>query len=102
MLASGRELTVDDLPMVEQLLSAYPFFTLPAAMMLKVADLSEDSRARLQQAVAINAPDGDSLMKLIDPRRVEICFILPRRAAAANTNNRSGTRHLLGAIRHNG
>lgn len=77
VLASGRELTVDDLPMVEQLLSAYPFFTLPAAMMLKVADLSEDSRARLQQAVAINAPDGDSLMKLIDPDGLKFASFYP-------------------------
>lgn len=67
IMSQGGELTAEDLPMVDALLERYPFFTLPAAMMLRVDGISESARRRLRTAVALNAPDMDSLIKLIDP-----------------------------------
>ena len=77
ILASGRELTLEDMPMVRQVLSDYPFFTLPAAMMLKVEGLSENLRADFRNAVALNASDADSLMKLIDPDGLKFAAFYP-------------------------
>lgn len=77
ILLSGGELTIDDMPMVRQLLSDYPFFTLPAAMMLKNQDLSDECRAEFQRAIALNAPDRDSLMKLIDPDGLKFATFYP-------------------------
>ena len=67
LLADNASLSPADLPMVDELLAAYPYFTLPAAMMLKSDGLSNVDRERLNAAVALNAPDADTLMKLIDP-----------------------------------
>ncbi len=66
MMAAGSPLTSADLQMVDRLLAKYPYFTLPAAMMLETAGIAEEDRCRLCAAVALNAPDGESLMKLID------------------------------------
>ena len=66
ILASGRELTIEDLPLAKQVVAEYPFFTLPAAMMLKVGEVDDENRVELRQAVALNSPDMESLMKLID------------------------------------
>ena len=67
ILSSGRALTLADQPLVSRLTEEYPFFTLPASMMLEVKGLSDDDRSRFSAAVALNAPDMASLMKLIDP-----------------------------------
>lgn len=69
LLRKGAPLTAAHLPLVDAILARYPFFTLPAALLLRDAgaELSHADRARLSSAVALNAPDSASLMKLIDP-----------------------------------
>jgi len=67
LLEEKRPFTATDLPIVEDMLSRYPYFTLGAAMMLEADGLDDKIRQRLKAAVALNAPDPESLMKLIDP-----------------------------------
>ena len=68
VLAEGLQLNCEeDLPMVESLLEAYPYFTLLAAMMLRSGGLDEATESRLKAAIALNASDQAALMKLIDP-----------------------------------
>ena len=67
IMKRGGKINREDLPMVESLIAEYPYFTLPAAMAIKEADLDEPTRRRLRCIVAFNATDTDSLMKLIDP-----------------------------------
>lgn len=52
--------------LVEQLLAEYPFFTLPAAVMLKRggAMLAHDEADRLRAIVALNSSDPDMLFRL--------------------------------------
>lgn len=47
----------------------YPFFTLPAVMLLKSrgGELSPDVKSRLREIIALNAPDAGSLALLSDP-----------------------------------
>ena len=66
MLAEDTPLTAADLPMVDGILRSYPYFTLAAATMAETEGLSADERSRLKSYVALNAPDSESLMKLID------------------------------------
>lgn len=67
LLEKNRPLSAADLPIVEAMLSRYPYFTLGAAMMLEADGLDDETRQRLKAAVALNAPDPESLMKLVDP-----------------------------------
>lgn len=68
IMKSGRPLSKADRPMIDALLDRYPFFTLPAAKMLESgATLTESERRRFSAAIALNTPDSNSLMKLIDP-----------------------------------
>lgn len=76
ILASGRKLTAEDLPLARQLLSEYPFFTLPAAMMLD-GELPDECRTEFCRAVALNAPNGESLMRLVDPDGLKFAFFYP-------------------------
>ena len=68
LLRQGAPLSAAHLQLVDAILARYPFFTLPAAQLLRDAgaELSDADRARLSAAVALNAPDSASLMKLID------------------------------------
>lgn len=57
------------LPTVEELLRDYPYFTLPAALLLARdgASLDPDTRTRLEARVAISVPDRDALRRLVTP-----------------------------------
>ena len=49
--------------------SAYPYFTLPAAVRLaRATDIGADERTRLKQRVATSSPDAHTLFRLIDPQ----------------------------------
>ena len=65
--------------LTDAMLAAYPFFSLPAALELKRAGgaLTPERRARLSACVALNAPDSDSLMKLIDPDGRRLSSLYP-------------------------
>ncbi len=69
LLRQHAPLTAAHFPLVDAILARYPFFTLPAALLLRDAgaELSDADRSRLSAAIALNAPDSASLMKLIDP-----------------------------------
>ena len=51
----------------ETLLKAYPYFSLAASRALLSEDLDEEQRSRFLACVALNAPDTDTLVTLIDP-----------------------------------
>jgi len=51
--------------LVSSLSRQYPFLSLPSALLLKKGEVTSDSA--LKTVVALNAPDTDTLMKLIDP-----------------------------------
>ncbi len=65
--------------LTDAMLAAYPFFSLPAALELKRcgAEMAPERRARLSACVALNAPDGDSLMRLIDPDGQRLASLYP-------------------------
>ena len=69
LIRRRQPLTAAHLAMVDAILGRYPYFTVPAARLLQsdAAGLSEADRSRLAAAVALNASDSASLMKLIDP-----------------------------------
>lgn len=54
---------------VDELLRDYPYFTLPAALLLARdgASLDPDTRRRLEARVAISVPDRDALRRLVTP-----------------------------------
>ena len=76
-LAENRPLTFADLPDVKAILAATPYFTLPAAMMLRVDGLPEPEAAPLSAAVALNAPDLDTLCRLIGPADARLADFYP-------------------------
>ncbi len=55
-----------DAATAQELGDEYPFFTLPAVLALKSTGLDVDTRRNLLGRVALNAPDGDTLMYLVD------------------------------------
>ncbi|MCM1413527.1 MAG: hypothetical protein NC111_00925 [Bacteroides sp.] len=66
-IESGETLTSDDLDAVNAVLDRYPYFTVPAALLLRDAQLDESVRRQLQARIAINAADSATLMALTDP-----------------------------------
>ena len=78
-----QPLTLDDLTAVEKLTAEMPYFTLPASRMLSVEGLDEPTRRRLRAAVALNAPDFQSLCRLIDPDGSRLADFYPAEEAPA-------------------
>lgn len=65
--------------LTDAMLSRYPFFSLPAVLELKqsAATMTDERRQHLSACVALNAPDGESLMKLIDPDGKRLAALYP-------------------------
>ena len=87
-LADGRTpVSEDD---VLSLAEAYPFFTLPAVMLLGSEDrgeLSPDTEARLKQLIALNAPDARSLAILADPAHRDWLDFYPAEEKSVTTDS---------------
>lgn len=68
-ISDGTGLTyARDAALVDDLAAQYPFLSLPAAMMLRNdPDIPAEYAESLKARIALNAPDMDSLMRLIDP-----------------------------------
>ncbi len=67
----------------------YPFFTLPAVMLLKARgkDLSPEMRTRLKELVALNAPDAGALALLSDPAGEEWLNFYPSEKPKVTTES---------------
>ena len=55
---------------VDEIDKAYPYFTLADAILLQRSGntLDSDTRRRLSERLALNAPDPDALFRFIDPQ----------------------------------
>ncbi len=65
----------------EGLLAKYPFLTLAASQALQSKDLTDEQRHRFQAAIALNAPDTKTLIKLIDPAGAKFANFYPDESA---------------------
>lgn len=70
-------LTAADTEAAIELLHRCPYLTFVAAMMLKVEGLPSDKAATFKRAVALNAPNTDSLLKLIDADGTRLAQFYP-------------------------
>lgn len=75
--------------LVDDLSSAYPFFTLPAAMLLRTGTVTDTHTiSDIKARIALNAPDTDSLLRLIDPDGTTLAgFYPPKETPATPTTD---------------
>ncbi len=68
---------------VSELLERYPYFTLPAVLMLGDADagLGQEKEAELRRQVALNTPDHAALRAALDPDDKEFASFYPEAPA---------------------
>lgn len=66
-----------DAATAEALLEKYPFLSIAASRALLNPDLTPEQKARFQAAVALNAPDTDTLVRLIDRDGAEFAGFYP-------------------------
>ena len=66
-----------DAATAETLLEKYPFLSIAASRALLNPDLTPEQKARFQAAVALNAPDTDTLIRLIDRDGAEFAGFYP-------------------------
>lgn len=69
--------------LTDELAHLYPYFTLPAALELKLAQPDTDRKQTLMARVALNAPNPHTLFQLIDPDGTRFARFYPDTHASA-------------------